>query len=135
MEQAIGRSTTWRWSRRRLPRFVQGGLWYSLLFGKAWMAPTGITAERAAEANQARIFGIAFVWSLLGAYVFAMFLGPQPAPAFAAGVGFLAGLFWVTGSLAINYQFERRPAKLLLINGGYHTLQYTLYGAILGLWH
>jgi hypothetical protein len=34
----------------------------------------------------------------------------------------------------LNYQFERRPAKLLLVNGGYHTVQYTLYGAILGLW-
>lgn len=26
-------------------------------------------------------------------------------------------------------------AKLLFINGGYHTLQYTLYGTVLGLWH
>ena len=25
--------------------------------------------------------------------------------------------------------------KLLLVNGGYHTVQYTLYGLILGLWH
>ena len=135
MEQAIGQINYLAVVAAAVAAFVLGGLWYSLLFGKAWMALTGITEERAVEANQARIFGIAFVWSLLGAGVFAMFLGPQPAPAFAAGVGFLAGLFWVTGSLAINYQFERRPAKLLLINGGYHTLQYTLYGAILGLWH
>ncbi len=115
--------------------FLLGGLWYSLLFGKAWMSATGISEEQAAQANQAKIFGVAFIWSLLGAYVFAIFLGPEPAFAFAAGVGLLAGLFWVTGSFAINYQFEQRPAKLLFINGGYHTLQYTLYGTILGLWH
>jgi len=24
---------------------------------------------------------------------------------------------------------------LFLINGGYHTLQYTLIGAVLGIWH
>ena len=35
---------------------------------------------------------------------------------------------------------QRSPLRvfggaLLLINGGYHTLQFTLYGLILGLWH
>ncbi len=116
--------------------FVLGALWYSpALFGKAWMQASGMTPERAAEANPAALFGIAFAWSLAGAFVFAMFMGPAPAFAFAVSAGFAAGLFWVAGSLAINYQFERKPARLLLINGGYHTAQYTLYGAILGLWH
>lgn len=116
--------------------FIVGGLWYSpVLFGKRWMQLTGITEERAAQANPAKTFGVAFVWSLLGALVFAMFLGPAPAFGFASGAGFSAGLFWVAGSFAINYQFEQKPAGLLLINGGYHTVQYTLFGAILGLWH
>jgi hypothetical protein len=64
-----------------------------------------------------------------------MFLGPAPAFGLAAGAGFAAGLFWVAGSFAINYQFEQKPAALLLINGGYHTVQYTIFGVILGLWH
>ena len=51
------------------------------------------------------------------------------------GAGFAAGLFWVTTSFGINYLFERKPLRLFLINGGYHTLQFTLIGAILGLWH
>jgi len=29
--------------------------------------------------------------------------------------------------------FERKPFELLLINGSYHTLQFTIYGAVLGL--
>lgn len=116
--------------------FLLGGLWYSpVLFGKRWMDLTGITAERAAQASQAKVFGVAFLWSLLGAFVFAMFLGPAPAFGFATAAGLSAGLFWVAGSFAINYQFEQKPTTLLLINGGYHTLQYTLFGAILGLWH
>jgi hypothetical protein len=115
--------------------FLLGGLWYSMLFGKAWMAASGVTEAQAPEGHGAKVFGIAFIWALLGAFVFAMFLGPAPAFGFATAAGFAAGLFWVAGSFAINYQFERRPAKLLLINGGYHTVQYTLYGAILGLWH
>jgi hypothetical protein len=51
------------------------------------------------------------------------------------GAAFSAGLCWVTGSLGINYLFERRSMRLFLINGGYHTLQFTLYGVVWGLWH
>jgi len=30
--------------------------------------------------------------------------------------------------------FANRPTVLWLIDGGYHTVQFTIYGAILGLW-
>ena len=115
---------------------ILGGLWYSpVLFGKAWSAASGVTEERAKSANMARIMGTAFVLALLGAAVFAMFLGPRPAPMFATAAGLSAGLCWVAGSFGINYLFEQRPLRLFLINGGYHTLQYTVIGAVLGLWH
>jgi hypothetical protein len=115
--------------------FFLGGLWYGPLFGNAWLSANGLTPDTAPKGHGAKIFAISFIWALLGAWFFAMFLGQAPAFAFATAVGFGAGLLWVAGSFAINYQFEQRPAKLLWINGGYHTLQYTLYGAILGLWH
>jgi hypothetical protein len=116
--------------------FLLGGLWYSpLLFAKPWMAASGMTEEKARSSSMPRIFGTAFLWSLLGAACFAMFIGPKPEPGFAVAAGAATGFFWVTGSFGINYQFEQRPLSLLLINGGYHTLQYTLYGLILGLWH
>jgi hypothetical protein len=46
---------------------------------------------------------------------------------FGLGAGVSAGLCWVAASFGINYLFERRPLGLWLINGGYHTLQFTLY--------
>lgn len=64
-----------------------------------------------------------------------MFLGPAPELGFAVGAGFAAGLAWVAGSFGISYLFEHRSLKLWLINGGYHVVQYTLFGAILGAWH
>jgi hypothetical protein len=115
--------------------FVLGGLWYGPLFGKAWADASGVTPETAPKGHTAKVFIVSFVWALLGAWFFAMFLGQAPAFGFAAAVGFGTGLIWVAGSFAINYQFEQRPATLLLVNGGYHTVQYTLYGVILGLWH
>ena len=113
---------------------VLGALWYSpVLFGKAWSAASAVTEEKAKSANMGRTMGAAFVLALIGAFVFAMFLGPKPAPMFATAAGLSAGLCWVAGSFGINYLFERRPIRLWLINGGYHTLQFTLFGLILGL--
>jgi hypothetical protein len=113
---------------------VLGGAWYSpLLFGKAWQRAAGLSDEQASSGNMAMIFGLAFVLSLIAAYVFGMFLGASMPLAGAVGAGFAAGLCWVTASFGINYLFERRPVALWLINGGYHTLQFTLFGLILGL--
>lgn len=115
---------------------VLGALWYSpVLFGKAWSAASGVTEEKAKSANMGKTMGTAFVLALIGAFVFAMFLGPKPAPMFATAAGLSAGLCWVAGSFGINYLFEQRSLRLFLINGGYHTVQYTLIGAVLGLWH
>ena len=111
-----------------------GGLWYSpMLFAGAWQRAAGLSDEQAKSGNMALIFGGAFVLSLIAAYVFGMFLGDTMPLAGAVGAGFAAGLCWVAASFGINYLFERRPLGLWLINGGYHTLQFTLFGLILGL--
>jgi hypothetical protein len=115
---------------------VLGGLWYSpVMFGNAWMRAAGLTEEKARSANMAMVMGSAFALSLIGAVAFALFLGPKPELGFAIGAGSSAGLCWVAGSFGINYLFEQRPLRLFFINGGYHTLQYTLIGVILGSWH
>jgi hypothetical protein len=119
-----------------LSSVVLGGLWYSpLLFGAAWQKAAGVSDEKAKSANLPVAFGGAFVLALVASFVFAMFLGPRPALPFATGAGFAAGLCWVTTSFGINYLFEQRPLSLFAINGGYHTLQFTTIGLILGLWH
>ena len=111
-----------------------GGIWYSpLLFGKTWQRLAGVSDEQAKSGNMAMIFGLTFLLSLIAAYVFGMFLGTSMPLAGAVGAGFAAGLCWVAASLGIDYLFERRPLGLWLVNGGYHTLQFTLFGLILGL--
>jgi hypothetical protein len=34
----------------------------------------------------------------------------------------------------INYQFAQRSLRLWLIDGGYHLVQFLLFGLVLGLW-
>jgi hypothetical protein len=113
--------------------FALGGAWYSpLLFGEAWLRESGADPG---QGEPWRIFAGAFILSLLAAGVFAIFLGPEPGFGFATGAGLAAGLFWVASSFGINYLFSQRSLRLFLIDGGYHTVQFTLYGMILGLWH
>jgi Protein of unknown function (DUF1761) len=119
-----------------LSSMILGALWYSpLLFGATWMRESGMTEDKARSANLVKTMSTAFLLSVIGAAVFAMFLGPTATPIFGVSVGFAAGLCWVAGSYGINYLFEQRSLRLFLINGGYHTVQYTLIGLILGLWH
>ncbi len=116
--------------------FVIGGLWYApVLFGKTWQREAGVTDEQLKTGNPVKIFGGALVLSVVASVVFALFLGPDPEVGFATSAGFAAGLCWVATSFGINYLFERKSLTLFLINGGYHTVQFTMIGLVLGLWH
>ena len=114
--------------------FVLGGVWYGALFGDAWLKAAWLTKEQAMASNKALIFGGSFVLSLIASATFAMFLGPNVDAMSGALYGLCAGLCWVAASYGISYLFEMRPLSLWLINGGYHTLQFTLIGLILGAW-
>ncbi|NJN40589.1 MAG: DUF1761 domain-containing protein [Gammaproteobacteria bacterium] len=116
--------------------FVIGGLWYSpAMFLKAWQRGAGLTDAQLQSGHPGKIYGGALVLSLLAAAVFAMFIGPKPDVGFATSAGFAAGLCWVAASFGINYLFERKCLALFLVNGGYHTVQFTVFGLVLGLWH
>ena len=112
--------------------FVLGGIWYSALFANAWQNAAGLSDAQVKSGNPALIFGGSFVLALIASASFAVFLGNDLDAATGALYGFTAGLCWVTASFGINYLFERKSLQLFLINGGYHTLQFTLIGAILG---
>jgi hypothetical protein len=116
--------------------FVIGGIWYSpALFQRAWMSANGLTDADLAKGSAARIFGIAFVLALVMAFNLAAFLsGPGTATAWGATAGALTGLGWVAPSIATIALFERRPARYILINGGYFALAFVVMGAIIGAW-
>jgi hypothetical protein len=115
--------------------FVLGGIWYAALFAKAHQKAAGLTDAQARSGKPGLIFGGSFLLALVASASFAVFLGGQADAQSGALYGFTAGLCWVTASFGINYLFERKSLALFLINGGYHTLQFTLIGLILGAWH
>jgi len=113
--------------------FLLGGLWYSpALFGALWNRENGGVPH---NGHPARVFGVAFLFSLVAAFAFAWWLGPAPTLHHALTAGVAAGFGMVAASFGINYQFAQRSFTLWAIDGGYHTVQFVLFGLILGLWH
>lgn len=119
-----------------LSTFVIGGVWYSpLLFQRSWMTANGLSTADLGRGGEARIFGGAFVFSLIMALNLAAFLaGPDTTIAWGATAGALAGVGWVALGIAVVALFERRPLTYVLINGGYWSVAFTVMGAILGAW-
>ncbi len=115
--------------------FVLGGVWYSpALFGKAWMADNNLSMETIKKGNKGKIFGIAFILSLIMAANLAMFLNePKTDISWGTIAGFLSGI-WVFGFVAIHGLFEYRSWRLIFINGGYSMVALILMGAIIGVW-
>lgn len=123
--------------------FVLGGVWYSpALFGKAWMKENKMTIDDVQKDNKSKIFGWAFVLTLIMAANLGMFLAdpatpcpgaPKAAISWGAIAGFLAGI-WVFCGIAIVALFEHKTARYIFINGGYCVLALVLMGAIIGAW-
>ena len=119
-----------------LSSFLLGGLWYSpALFGRIWNREAGMSPKQPGEGHPAKVFGLAFFFSLVAAFFFAFWVGPAPMLGDALHKGLIAGAGLVAASFGINYQFANRSLRLWLIDGGYHTVQFVLFGLIMGLWH
>jgi hypothetical protein len=112
--------------------FLLGGLWYSpALFGRVWNAENGTPKQ---AGHPGKVFGVSFAFSLISALSFAVLLGTVPSLESALRAGALCGFGIAAASFGINYQFAQRTFKLWLVDGGYHTVQFILFGLILGLW-
>ena len=115
--------------------FVLGGLWYSpLMFVKRWMKETGITEEKTKQTNMIKVFGFAFLLSLIASFFLAMFLGSKAGAGFGALAGFMAGFGWVFTYMGISYLFESRTLAHFLINAMYSIVSLTIMGLIIGVW-
>jgi hypothetical protein len=117
--------------------FLLGGLWYShRVFGAVWCRAAGKELQQEPQMGHAfRVFALSFLFALVSAAAFAYWLGPRPSLDTALFNSVIAGVCFVGASFGMNYQFANRSLVLWLIDGGYHTVQFLVFGLILGLWH
>lgn len=117
-----------------LSSFLLGGLWYSrALFGATWSREAGINPETK-QGHRPMVFVTSYLLAFLAAWLFAALLPAEITVAQSTVLGALIGVAWVATSFGINYGFGDRSLTLWLIDAGYHTLQFTLFGAIIGAW-
>ena len=116
-----------------LATFPIGGLWYSpAMFLQAWQQDMGMQDKQ--PGHPAKVFGLAYVFSVIACAALALLLGPGAGVVAGARLGAIVGVCVVATSFGVNYQFANRPLRALLIDGGFHALQFTAFGAILGAW-
>jgi hypothetical protein len=117
-----------------LSSFVLGGLWYSpALFGARWQRAAG-DPRKMGGGHPAKVFGLSFLCALVAAFAYAWVVPEASSIGMGLAQGLAVGAGLVAASFGINYQFANRSTVLWLIDGGYHTLQFGIYGLILGLW-
>ena len=117
--------------------FALGGTWYSpMLFAKAWARESGTPEEHNANPKvQIRFFTVLFLWLVLAAGTLDYVLGhwaPGDGIAHGLSVGFTGGIL-AAAVIGMDTLFERKSAKLFLINAGYYVLSFCAAGVILSL--
>ncbi len=115
--------------------FVLGFFWYGpLMFHKAWCRENGLPPDYHA-AHPARVFGLSFLFAAVAAGAYAHIVGFTDDILASTLSGAAAGFAFAAASFGINYQFAGRSFKLLLIDGGYHVVQFALYGLVYSALH
>lgn len=126
---------------------IIGFLWYSLIFGKAWLESTGKPKEFYEEGNMGVIYGVSYLMSIILAFAIKVFietthgghLGLEDFGSFhTVQHGLLHGAMYV-GFFAlplfmINGLFERRGQKNTWIHIGYWIVTGAFMGGILDVW-
>ncbi|MCF6439582.1 DUF1761 domain-containing protein [Pseudoalteromonas luteoviolacea] len=116
-----------------LSSFLLGGIWYSpLLFQRTWLEGAGLTELDLKAANHKVIFLGSFLLSIVASVAVATLVGKGSSVIDTMSFGLFIGILFVASSFGVSYLFEQRPLKLFLVNAGYHTLQFTLIGFVIG---
>ena len=120
--------------------FIEGGLWYSALFGKLWIKMQGLSDEKVAE-MKAKMSPAKFLAGMLLAYlvlaaVVAILVGAVK-PSGAAGGAILGAVLWAGPAGAIGFTGHLASGKragAFLIDVAFQLVALLTQGAILGAW-
>jgi len=101
--------------------FAVGALWYTVLFGKAWLREVGIPEEQLKSgANMPLIFGTCFVLEFIVCLTVGHmfdFLEPSDRAKMMIAVGLALGV--MMPATGINYLYQRKSLKLFLIDASH----------------
>ncbi len=124
---------------------LMGFVWYGPLFGKQWMALTGMTRAdmEAAQKNPSKMYrsyAIAFAGALVMAFVLSRgiafgnaYLGSSGVPAaLISAFWFWAG--FVAPVLLGPVLWEKKPLRFWMISAGYYLASMLVMAVIISVW-
>jgi hypothetical protein len=120
-----------------LAYFMLGAVWYSGLFGKAWVRLAGINMnDPNAKKGVAQIMMSSFVLMVVVSVGLGILIARIGSSGWMTGlkVGLIAGICFSATAISISYLYEKRPLGLHLINGVYNILGCVLAGIIIAVW-
>ena len=118
--------------------FLLGGLWYSVIFKKPWVALMGIPEEKMKEGSGAMpgLLLMAFLCGLAISYIMAIVIN-HFAP-FSCIRGAMVGtMMWAGFAAPTSFAtaiFSMTKKPLWLINSTYNLVSFVMVGMILSVW-
>jgi hypothetical protein len=119
--------------------FILGGLWYSVIFKKPWIALMGIPEEKIKEGSGAMPFLLlmAFLCALVTSYILAIVIN-HFAPMTCARGAMVGTMMWIGFAAPTSFAtaiFSMTKKPLWLINSAYNLVSFVAAGMILSVWH
>ncbi len=118
--------------------FAIGGLWYSVLFGKAWIKATGIDMNRP---DAKKGVGGVMVFTFLLEFVICFGLAMLAYRMMLGGgwmsgikLGLMTGVCFSAVVISISYLYQFKPKVLTLIDAGYHVVGNIVAAVIICIW-
>jgi hypothetical protein len=113
-------------------------VWYSpVLLGRTWMDEVDKSEEDFKKSfHSIKTYAVGFLSNLFIAFSLAQLLARTGSSTMAEGIrlAFLCWIGFIIAPMIINYLFEGKSIKLILVDGGYHLITLIVYGVILGAW-
>ena len=122
-----------------LSYFALGALWYSkILFAKQWLMFTKINPKDPdATKGMGLLMFMSFVWMFITAVGIAILkdrIGDISGWLGGVKLGTVTGVCFGVSAISISYLYEKRPAGLYWINGGYTLLGNIIAAVIICSW-
>lgn len=115
--------------------FMVGGVWYGPLFGKVWQREVGLSDEQLKAGNPLKIYGIAFLFSVLSAVMLGHLFARTGVSEFHVTMMMSVGiaLGFIVPAIGTNYLFSHKSGTLFAIDAGYWIAFYAAMGLVFGL--
>lgn len=118
--------------------FIIGALWYGPLFGKAWMASTGIDPRATDERPSAVIYVFPLLAYLVATVALAMLAEATASSTLGHGIilGVVVGVGFALTLYAVEATFGSRPkpGSWFLISGAYQLIGIVVASVIVTVW-